>query len=130
MIPQGSQIVNLQYFESLTKRAQNIGSCDELQAFSSEAMASLQAHLAAINAQLAELQPILALLSPPSASPTAIVTWLTSFITSFLTPYVKPTITYASQLTEISAQIALVVAAINGKAASFPSCSISLPTLP
>jgi hypothetical protein len=127
VVPQGSAILNTAYFASLTQAINGAGSCAELQALATEAIASLNANKAAVNAQIADLAPMLALLTAPSADPTAIVTYLTSLITNFLTPMLKPSITYATQLTQLSTQIATMTAAITSKAGSFPSCSITLP---
>lgn len=128
MIPQGSMLINTAQFDNITHSVNQAGSCAELQAVVSSAMASINVVKANIQLELDKLTPILALLSPPGASPTAIVTWITGFITATLTPMTKPTITYAAQLTALAAQIATLTSAINAAAAKFPTCSITVPS--
>jgi hypothetical protein len=127
VVPQGSVILNTAYFASLTEAINAAGSCAELQVLASQAIASLNANQSAINAQIALLAPMLALLTAPSASPTAIVTYLETLISAYLTPMLKPAVTYATQLTDLTAQIATMTAAITSKAGAFPSCSITIP---
>ena len=74
MIPQGSQLVNLAYFESLKKQADGIASCQDLQAYAEEVVGSVNAAIAGINSQLALIKPILDLLIKPNVNPQAIVT--------------------------------------------------------
>lgn len=127
MIPQGSTLINIDHFANMTAAVNACESCEQLQGIAGDAFASLDAVKAGIQSELAALAPILALLSPPSASPAAIVTWLTSFITTTLTPMVKPTITYAAQLAAMLDQIATLTAAIGTASAKFPSCSVEIP---
>ena len=129
MIPQGSQLLNTTQIANLTNAVNSASSCAELQELVTQAFASLRAIKQGINSELAAISPMLALLSPPSASPTAIVTWLSSFINNFLTPQMKPSITYAAQLTALAAQITSLTSAINTASSKFPSCSISIPTI-
>ena|ERR1700739_599951 len=126
-IPQGSTVFNTQYFTNLTNSVNSAGSCSELQALVNEAFVSINALESGINAQISALAPMLALLTPPSANLGAIVTYLTSFIDNFLTPALKPTINLPTQLTELTAEIASLTAAINTASAKFPSCSITIP---
>lgn len=127
--PQGSEIFNVAYFTSLIDRINTAYSCAELQAIVTESMASIQGVETAIGAQLAQLNPILALLTPPGANPTAIVTWLTTFITAFLTPYVKPIATMTAQLAQLTIQIAALTAAITSAQSRFANCTISIPPI-
>lgn len=127
MNPQGSQPVNLAYFQSLTDQVNGVANCGELQSLTDEAYASINAMIKGIEDQLALLAPILALLTAPSANPAAIVTWITSFITGFLTPYVKPSATYTAQLTQLVAQMSAVAASIESKASSFEFCQVAVP---
>src|SRR5471032_1008985 len=129
MNPQGSQLVNAAYFHNLTNSIQAAQSCTQLQDLVTEAFASLGALKAGINAELASLQPLLALLAIPSANPAAIVTWISNFISAYLTPMVKPTITYAAQLAELTALIASLASAISDAEKRFSSCSISIPAV-
>ena len=129
MTPQGSQLLNTTQIANLTTSVNSASSCAELQELVTQAFASLGAIKEGINSELATLTPMLALLSPPSASPSTIVTWLTSFINDFLTPQMKPSITYAAQLTELATQITSLTSAINTASSKFPGCSISIPTI-
>jgi hypothetical protein len=128
MQPQGSSILNAAFFAALTVQAQEIKTCAELQSMATTVMASIQAEKNAIEAQIAALTPILALLTAPT-SPTAAVTWITSFITGVLTPQYKPYITYATQLTELASSISSLTSAIESAAALIPSCSVTVPPL-
>ena len=129
MIPQGSEIFNTQQIAALTTQVSAAASCADLQNLATDSIQSLLAYEDAINSQLAELAPMLALLTAPT-SPTAVVTWVENYITNLLTPYLKPYVTYGTQLTEIAAQLAALEAAITSKAAEFTSCTITIPTSP
>lgn len=124
MNPQGSQIVNLEYYTQLTASVNAASSCAQLQALYSEAMASVTATQGAINSELALVMPLLALLESPATNPGAIVSWITSFITLFLTPMVKPSITYVDQLAAITEQITALASAVNSASSKFPDCTI------
>ncbi|MRW88875.1 hypothetical protein GJ699_02635 [Duganella sp. FT80W] len=124
MVPQGSALLNLDHFTNLTKSINAVASCDELRVLAADALASIAAVEAGIQAELAAIAPILALLQPPGANLGAIVTWLTNYISHVLTPLVKPNITFAAQLTQIAAQIAELTAAIQSASVRFPNCSI------
>jgi hypothetical protein len=128
MIPQGSQLVNLAQFANLTSSINAAKSPAELQSLVTEAMTSLAAAQAGINAELATLTPVLALLSPPSIG--SIVGWASGLITNVITPMVKPTITYAAQLTEMTAQIAELTSAIQSASTKFPGVTINIPSMP
>lgn len=126
MTPQGSTIIDTAYFTALTASISAANSCSELQVLVSEVSASLAAVESGINAELAAIAPILALLTVPDASLSAIIGWLTSYISNVLTPLVKPNITYAAQLAATAVQITELTAAIAAAASRFPSCSVSL----
>lgn len=127
MIPQGSNLINPEFFAELERRAGAVQTCAELQAFTDDALASLNASLAGINQQLALLAPILALLTAPGADPSKIVTWIKDFITAFLAPYVKPYTTYAAQLAALAAAIAQLSATLQARASLFDGCDLSIP---
>ncbi|MFC3816578.1 hypothetical protein [Lysobacter sp. GCM10012299] len=127
MSSQPTSIVNAEYFAALTRRVEGMKSCEELNAFTAELSTSLTATIDAITAQMAFLQPVLALLTAPGANPDQIVTWITDFITAFLTPYVRPYTVYAQQLVEMTAEIANLSDAIQTAAAAIPNCSVSIP---
>ncbi|MHA6236876.1 hypothetical protein [Pseudomonas fluorescens group sp. PF-69] len=127
MNPQGSQPVNAAYFQSLTDQVNNTDTCADLQAFTAEAFASVNAMIKGIEDQLAALGPLLDLLTAPSLNLGAIVSWITSFIESFLTPLTKPHSTYLAQLTELVAQMSALASAVAAKAASFEQCAVVVP---
>jgi hypothetical protein len=129
MNPQGSQLVNAGYFQSLTDQVNGSVSCADLQALTTEVYASINTMIKGIEDQLALLAPLLDLLTAPSANLAAIVTWITSFIQSFLTPSTKPYFTYTAQLTEVVTQMTALSSAIAAKAASFEQCAVAVPPL-
>lgn len=128
-IPQGSTVFNTTYFTSLTNRINSASSCSELQAIVTNEFASIQGVKTAINLQVAALQPILALLSPPGANLSALATWIQNFITGFLTPYVKPYTDMATQLTQLATQITALTTAIQSAQARFTGCSVTIPPI-
>lgn len=130
MIPQGTAPINIDFFKGIQDRINGCSSCDQLNGVVGEAYASVEANIDAINAQLALIQPILALLNPPSANLTQIVTWITNYITAVLTPMVAPYAIYPVALAEIAAQMAELPDIILNKSLQFPSCSVPIPPLP
>lgn len=128
MQPQGNAPINDSYFAAQQAQFSAATSCTELQAQVAATFASLQATKNAINAQLALLQPILALLEAPE-NPTAVITWVSNFITSFLTPYVVPYTTLTTQLSELAIQVEGLITSIENAAAKIEGCIVSIPTL-
>jgi hypothetical protein len=128
MDPQGSSPINDAYFAAQEAQIAEIKVCSELQTQVNMIFASLQANLTAINAQLALLQPILALLEAPE-NPGAVITWISNFITNFLTPYVVPYTTLTTQLTELSTKIEELITSIENAAAEIEGCTITIPPL-
>lgn len=128
MQSQGSQILNTSYFTALTKRAKSINTCSELQDLVSDALASIKAQEEAIQAQLATVTPMLALLNIPT-SPNAVVGWVGNYINTMLVPQLKPAISYALQVPELALQVAELTSALKAAAASIPSCSVDIPGL-
>lgn len=126
MNAQGSALVNVQHFKNLTASLKGAESCEELQKLVTEAMRSIAAVEAALVDELARINALLALLTPPSVNLTAIVTWITKLITNFIGPMTKPSITMAAQIAEILAAINDLKAAISDIQLNFPSCSISI----
>jgi hypothetical protein len=122
--------VNIEYFDGLKRSIEGCASCEQLQEVTAETFATVTATMESMTAQLAALQPLLALLEPPSANPAQIVTWLTDFINLYLTPQVRPVLTIPVQLAAITAQMAELPALIEAKMAQFPSCSVPIPVLP
>jgi hypothetical protein len=129
MQPQGTSVLNAAYFTALTAEINNLQTCAELQALATTVMASIQAEKNAIEAQLAALAPILALLTVPGANLSAIVSWISNFITSVLTPIYLPYINYATQLAQLTAAVATLATAIENAAANITSCTVTVPPL-
>lgn len=121
-------LINTEYFTELTAQVNLCTGCAELQAVVDEAFAPLADQYAAIQAQLAVLSPILALLTAPT-NPTEVITWVTNFITDVLTPQYLPYINYATQITELLTAVSDLETAINNAAAKFTSCSITIPPI-
>lgn len=120
-------VINADYFTSLTGQVNQCTSCAQLQSTVSAAMPAINDAQAAATAQLAKITPMLALLTAPSADPSAIVTYLSTLISSYLTPQLAPSVTLAAQLTAQTAAITALTAAITSKASQFPSCSVTIP---
>lgn len=119
--------INTEYYQNLTARINGVNSCAALQDVASEALTALAQQQQVITEQIAAIQPILSLLSPPSANLGNIVTWITNFISKFLTPQIQPYYTYQAQLVALSAQLAQVTDAINSAKLKFPNCTITTP---
>lgn len=123
--------VNTQYFEGLQQSIEGCASCEQLQEVVTEAFASVTSTMEAMTAELARLQPLLALLTVPAANPADIVTWITDFIGDYLAPQITlPTVSLPIQLAAIAAQMAALPPIIEAKMAQFPSCSVPIPPLP
>lgn len=118
--------VNTAYFAALTAQVNAASSCAELQVVAASALGSANTALASCSAQLATITPMLALLAVPAANPTAIVTWISSLISEYLTPQLIPATTLALQVTEMTAAIVTLTAAIESAASKFPGCTVSV----
>jgi hypothetical protein len=129
MNPQGSTALNSEFFTDLIAQINAIDLCADLQVVVNEAFASLSAVKAAIEAEIASLDPILALLTAPGANLGAIVTWIEGLITHVLTPYTIPIATYTAQLAQLASQIAAVIAAVEAAAARIVNCTITIPSI-
>jgi len=129
MNPQGSLPFNAETFDRLAEQINAVQSCAELQALTDEAMQSANALLSGIGAQMAALQPMMALLTAPGANPAQIVTWITDFISAVLQPYVKPMVVLPVQIAQVTAAIAKLQAAIGTASARIGSCSIEMPSV-
>lgn len=126
MIAQGSHLVNSVHFSNLTKSIKAARSCEELQALADEMSESLSALKSGISAELASLQPMLALLQAPGANLAELVNWISNFIKAYLTQMAQPALVYATQLAELELQIATLASAISDAASRFTSCSVSM----
>lgn len=122
--------VNVEYFEGLQRSIEGCASCEQLQAVVDESFASVSATMESMTAELARLQPLLALLTAPGANPAQIVTWITDYIDGVLRPMLGPALTIPVQLAAITAQMAELPPLITAKMAQFESCSVPIPPLP
>lgn len=120
---QGQSIVNTSKFDSTIKQLENASNCAELRELAADALAQLSAQQQAITSQLAQVQPLLNLLSAPT-SPTGVVTWVKDFIEDYLTPQFKPALAYPTQLAQLAQQISSLQSTISRVSAKFPDCSI------
>ena len=119
--------LNTAYFTNLTAQINAASSCAELQALATVAVDSLNDLTASISAQTDILQPVLALLTPPT-NPTAVITWVENFITDYLTPQLVSYTNYVAQLSAVAIEAAALITAIENAAANIGSCSITIPT--
>ena len=69
MIAQGSATLNTQVFSNIEAKIDHINSCQDLQALATKEMASVAAFVGAINTNLAALQQLEQLMTPPAAKP-------------------------------------------------------------
>ena len=129
MIPQSSELVNTQYFQSLIDEVNSCPSCAQLQTLALDSLTAIGQQQDAVLEQQALLAPMVALLTPPT-SPAAAVTWIQNFITDYLDPQLKPAVNYVAQTTALVAQVTELTAAITNAAAKFESCTVTIPPLP
>jgi hypothetical protein len=121
MQPQGTSLVNAEYFAQLTADINAINGCAELQLLVNAAMATLQAEITAIEAQIASLLPLITL--PTNLA--SVISW----IAAFATPMIKPYLNYIAQLEQTLAQIAALASAIEAAAARIEHCTITIPPI-
>lgn len=131
MLPQGFSILNISHFNSVKKRVDGVGSCDDLQALINEVMATVQAEANAITAQMAALAPILALLSINPTDLKSVVKFLQGLITAILLPLVKPYLNYVIQVPAMGLQITALLAEFQAAIDRIKSlgidCNVSIP---
>jgi hypothetical protein len=116
--------VNIEYYTQLKARIEGCSSCDSLKAVAAEALSAIAAQQQAIQDQINALQPMLALITPPT-SLNAIISWVGNFINAFIKPVTKPYTVYISQLTLLAAELAEISSAIQNASIKFPNCSIT-----
>jgi VanZ family protein len=132
----GQSVLNTAYYASIEAELAAIDVCEVLQEVEAEVMALIQNEVNSILANLAYLEPLLALLEIPTLD--TIITWVTNFITYFIKPYLQPYITYIQQLTALETQIVTIVNAIESAysrigqcvMSSIPSITFSIPAVP
>ena len=128
MVPQGSTLVDTQYFANLTARINGINVCSELQTVVDEAYASIQAQISAIENQVALLLPIAALLEIPTDLASAL-SWIEKMVNGLIKPLYVPYATYVAQLAQLIEVTAALAVAIENAAARLKNCSITVPPL-
>lgn len=129
MIRQGASPINTGYFDSVVSAIDAAPTCEDLQAVISRALPSIDGLQAAMNQQVAALQPLVALLTAPSANPGAIVGWIQGLVNNYLTPSVKPITALTQQLVQMQAQLARINAAIAAKQSQLTSCGLAVPSV-
>jgi hypothetical protein len=112
MNPQGSSLIDTDYFDKLIAQVDKVASLADLNALTARILPSIEAQTDAITAELAVLTPALGLLTLNPASLPSVITFISDFVTHVLTPQLKPTITYAAQQTATIAKLAELTAAI------------------
>ena len=115
--------MNQDYKNGLKKKIQACQSCDELKDSVSEILQTLQAQISDVTAQIAKLQPYLALLEVPT-SPDEVVGWAKGLIDTLIKPLTAPIIGYQLQLVEYTALVAEITQEINNKVDAFTDCEI------
>jgi hypothetical protein len=121
MQPQGTGLVNAQYFAELTAQINSINVCSDLQEAVNVAIATLQVQVTEINVQISLLLPLITL--PTDLG--SVISW----ITNLAGPYIVAYNNYITQLTETLAAIAALTTAIENAAARIESCSITVPPI-
>jgi hypothetical protein len=121
MQPQGTALINAQYFTDLTNQINAINICADLQELVDDAIASIQANIDSIKEQVDQLEALL--LIPTNLS--QVITWITNFQAQLLLPYTN----YVTQLAETATAIANLVTAIENAAERIKNCTITIPTI-
>ena len=128
MTPQGTSLVDTTYIDNLIARASSVSLCSDLQQLATAAMASLQAHVTALEGQISLLLPFQALLEVPTDLGSAL-TWIEKLIAAQIQPAVTAYTNAVEQLAQITVKIAQLVSALEGAAARIVGCAVSVPTL-
>ncbi len=122
MQPQGSAVFNTAWIDQLTNDINSVDACAALQAVVNTAMATMQAEINALEAQIAALLPVITI---PGANLSAIVNWIASFVNPLIVAYE----TYVAQLAQAVAAVARLVAAIEAAEQRLTHCSITIPSI-
>lgn len=85
---------------------------------------------AAITAEIAKLNPYLALLSLPSPDPASIVSWLGNLLTATVAPQIAAATRLAVDAAALTVAVGSLTAAISAKASEIGSVTVELPDLP
>jgi prefoldin subunit 5 len=129
MNPQGTSIINPQYFSNLVAQIDAINVCADLQTLATTVMADLQAAKNAIEAEIAKLLPGQSLLTMSISDLGSVISFLTNFQSNVLALILGPYTTLVAQLTQLLSQIESVVSAISAAEARIASCTISIAAI-
>ncbi len=110
---------NTVWMDQLADDIASVNGCAALQALVNTAMATLQAELNAIEAQIAALLPVITI--PTNLS--EVIQWIENFIAPLAAAYQ----TYLAQVAALVAAVAKLTTAIEKAASSFTNCSINVP---
>lgn len=124
---QGSEILNIGAIDALIARVNAVKSPLDLQACVDEAMAPINAQLAAVQAKIDELAPWLELLDPPLADPVKLASWIAKLIGVNIAPQVRAYYYYANLLTQLPPRIAMLESAIEHAAQRVASVHVTIP---
>lgn len=119
-------VINVTYFDNLIKQIDDVTTCAELQSVTTSVLTQMQNQLSVIEEQLAKVQPILALLTPP-VSPDDIIDWITGLIENVIQPLAAPAAGYQAQIVAIGVKTTEITNKIQEKASQFISCEIVQP---
>ena len=107
MIPQGTSITNPSFFTASIAAVNGATTCEQLSAAAANALASLNAEITTVTAQLASLAPLV--IAPANLAQA--LTWIANMIG----PMIIAQATYTAQLTALTTNLANLTAAINAK---------------
>lgn len=125
MATQGTEIVDLEYFRNVKAAIDGVDTCADLQALAAEVRQAIADAQAGIAAELAKIQPMLALLELPGANLGQIVTYLKKLADNLITPIIKPYTLYAQQLAAILVELGEIASAIDAAANRIGNCKVS-----
>lgn len=128
MTPQGSILTDTAYIDNVIAQLNHINLCADLQALITKAMASIQAHIAAVEMQIANLLPLKALLDIPTDLASAL-SWIEKLIAAQIQPGYNAYLNYVEQLAQLVVKIAQLTEAATAAAARIVSCAITVPVL-
>ena len=128
MTPQGTALVDTTYIDNIITQLNHISVCADLQALITRAMASIQAHISAVEMQIEALVPLKVLLDIPTDLESAL-TWIGNLITAQIQPGYNAYLNYVEQLAQLVAKIAQLTEAATAAAGRIAGCAIAVPTL-
>ncbi len=118
--------INPAWFAAALARMQAAESCAELQEHVTQAFGSISQLQGQMSAQLAALQPFLALVKPPTDLP-SLLTWVENLITALVGPQAAAFTQLVSQEAALASRIASFTSSVQ---AIEHECSVTLPPLP